>query len=404
MSVMNADTASSRSLQERRSQSKASSRESELVSVASGEWEEPWDRPDTAVISSSDPKTDTYSYTTSFSSYQTSDSNLDPTPSGNEANINKQSFCSLSRLKTKLGRRILRGKGVILVLLLNVLQSMAFFGIVVTVYQFLFGSTFYYSMAGSTVQLILRNTVAKITFPVSGFLADAYFGRHRVIRASLWLLWIALAILSLSISLYGVSDEQWVVTTTRFVLPILALVLISAGTGGFQANLIPFGVDQLEGEPADKLSSYFHWYYWGINLGGFLGFVCMFTLATMLPANMVKSMYSLTAVTTSSLALILHVLLASWFEVDNQTQNPIKLVVNVLWYAATVKRTLPRSRIAFRYGERPPPKIELAKTEYDGIYTHEEVEDVKTFCLILLVNFSLGGYDLTYSGVSIIIS
>ena len=400
MSVKNADTPSARS------GSKASSRESEMISVASGEWEETWGQPQITVIRSSKPTTcaGTGTYAScSYSSSQIDDSNsiaFDPTPSGNETSTKRQSPCSLSRLKTKLGRRVLRGKGVILVLLLNVLQSMTFFGVVETVYQFLFGHTFYYSMAGTAVQLILRNAVAKVTFPVSGFLADVYFGRHRVIRASLWMLWVALAVLSLSVSLNGVSDQQWVITTTRFILPILALALISAGSGGFQANLIPFGVDQLEGVPADKLSSYFHWYYWGINLGGFLGLLCMYMVTAVFPANAVNSMFTLAAVASLTLALILHVLLESWFDVYNQTQNPLKLVVNVLWYAATVKRTSPISRRAFRYGERPPPRIELAKMEYDGIYTHEEVEDVKTFSLILLVNFSLAGYDLTYSGVS----
>jgi len=47
MSIMNTDTASARSPQRRRSVSKASNRESELVSVASGEWEELWGQPHT---------------------------------------------------------------------------------------------------------------------------------------------------------------------------------------------------------------------------------------------------------------------------------------------------------------------------------------------------------------------
>ena len=41
----------------------------------------------------------------------------------------------------------------------------------------------------------------------------------------------------------------------------------------------------------------------------------------------------------------------------------------VVYYAATVKRGIARYRRAFRYGEERKPRIELAKEEFDGIFT-----------------------------------
>ena len=72
--------------------------------------------------------------------------------------------------------------------------------------------------------------------------------------------------------------------------------------------------------------------------------------------------------------------------------------MTVISYATNAKRTAPKSRQAFRYGEIPPPRIDLAKVDYDGNYSHEEVEYVKIFCLIHV----LLGTELAYNGVSLI--
>ena len=86
---------------------------------------------------------------------------------------------------------------------------------------------------------------------------------------------------------------------------------------------------------------------------------------------------------------------------DHDHKNPLKLIVNVLCYAATVKRSVPIYRRSFRYGEERKKRIELAKSNYDGIFTSEEVEDVKTFFRICLVILSLSGSFLTFQLVSI---
>lgn len=85
---------------------------------------------------------------------------------------------------------------------------------------------------------------------------------------------------------------------------------------------------------------------------------------------------------------------------DRQRENPLREVANIVFYAATVKDSPPVNRRAFRYGESRKRRIERAKSRYDGIYTSEEVEDVKTFCKIVLVQFSLGLCFMTYTGVS----
>ena len=45
-----------------------------------------------------------------------------------------------------------------------------------------------------------------------------------------------------------------------------------------------------------------------------------------------------------------------------------------------------------------PGRLDLAKAKYGGPYTHESVENVKTFFRILVVFLGLGGYYFTFSG------
>ena len=69
---------------------------------------------------------------------------------------------------------------------------------------------------------------------------------------------------------------------------------------------------------------------------------------------------------------------------EPKTQNPFKLVYNVLKYA--INNKYPRQRSAFTYCENDPPsRIDLGKNKYGGPFTIEQVEDVKTLFRTLLV-------------------
>ena len=49
-----------------------------------------------------------------------------------------------------------------------------------------------------------------------------------------------------------------------------------------------------------------------------------------------------------------------------------------------------------------PPRIDLSKSKYGGPFTTEEVEDVKTFLLLLLVLVSFFGFHLAGNGYSLL--
>ena len=69
----------------------------------------------------------------------------------------------------------------------------------------------------------------------------------------------------------------------------------------------------------------------------------------------------------------------------------------------TWQHKCPERRSAFTYWEEDiPPRIDLGKSKYGGPFTTEEVEDVKTFLLLLLVLASLFGFHLADNGYSVV--
>ena len=78
-----------------------------------------------------------------------------------------------------------------------------------------------------------------------------------------------------------------------------------------------------------------------------------------------------------STALVMSILSKSTFNKEPVTQNPFKLVYEVIKYA--IKNKQPRCRSAFTYCEDDiPSHIDFGKSKYGGSFTTEQVEDVKT--------------------------
>ena len=315
-----------------------------------------------------------------------------------------------------LYNRLPKGKSVYLVYFIYFLESFAFYGALNGVKQLMIGNVSVVTWAYFVFTLISFST-SRLFYPVAGVLADTYLGRYNVIHIGLWLFWAAFAIIALSLALDNLANVSAVITEK--ILPITAAILLSVGAGSVEATAIPFGVDQLQqGASSDELSSYFYWYYFSRNAGVSLNifvFLALFdTRLYMLPAelrvsdlaknfnyNVMLTIQPLSAILAITIALIVHYCVRNWYYRDRKRENPLRLLINVLYFAATARRQQPKYRRTFRYGEEKKRRIELAKIDFDGIFTGEEVENVKTFCSIMLVIFSLAGYFVSYGAVSV---
>ncbi len=302
-----------------------------------------------------------------------------------------QSFSKYSEYRK---RRTLTGKGVVFVLFLGFLERLAFWGALGNILPAFLEITDHSKAEQTLIQSVLQNIVAQLLYPIAGYISDVWLGRYKAIHASLWVLFIGYSLLAFSFA-FDKSHDDPADSFNRYLLPICFLI-ISIGAAGFQANMIPFGADQIIYTASEQLSSYFYWYYWTRNLAG-ITYIFSISCDNFSHKYRVVAFAALGAGSVT-LALICDVLLKSWLFIDTERRNPMKTVGKVLYFTATAKR--PQIRSAFSVGREPPPRIDLAKERHGGRFSNEDVEDVKTFLRLLVVLVSVAGVLIIYTGVS----
>ena len=285
--------------------------------------------------------------------------------------------------------RWIRSKGAILVLLWNclILNGNVIAGLATP--EFLRLNTVHNKGKVFLLVTLIKALSLTLLYPLAGWVADVYFGRYRVIKVSLWLMWTGTVITSISLCINVLlsPDPRWVHIATQVVLVPMVLVM-EVGRAGFLANAIPFGIDQLSSGSGQQLSGFITWFVLTLyfNLG-----VIHFPFSCPLLASSSDSILLRLLLQTAllSVALILDSFCRHWLAMEPHTSNPFKLVARVLNYARKHKQ--PQFRSAFTYQEDiKPSRIEYAKSSYGGPFTTEQVEDVKTFLRIVSVLIPMG--------------
>ena len=225
-----------------------------------------------------------------------------------------------------------------------------------------------------------------VVYLLAVWFADVYFGRYRVIRASLWLMWISsvLGVISLIIQ-HQVSDSDTVLCYSAL---LLVYIFNNVGFASFLANAVAFGTDQLIESPGEDISAFVDWFVWAwypaeclaVYLVGRVIPVC----ANLDPeSNATALVQSLVPVTALSLALCCDYLFQGCLSIEAERQNPLRTVFGVLKYAASHK--YPPMPSAFsNWEENAPSRLEMCKPKYGGPFVVEKVEDVKS-CLRITV-------------------
>ncbi len=222
-----------------------------------------------------------------------------------------------------------------------------------------------------------------LVFPIAGLLADVYYGRYKVLKVSIWIVWGG-GILSL----LAMTVEKMLPHHRSFkALQILFFIVMLVGLGGFLANIIQFGIDQFVDASSMKLSSYINWCTWVFYLGVAVHLAsraCIYGIYQLVSKYLVPFFLTVT--------LCSDFFCSHWLIKEPTGLNPLKLMYKVLRYA--VKNKFPQQRSAFTYwDDKRYSRIDLAKSKFGGPFTTEQVEDVKTFfrmiILILVVSFSV---------------
>ena len=249
--------------------------------------------------------------------------------------------------------------------------------IVVLVWNFFIASVFNYLIVSLVPHTWEVSTLAwGLTLPFAGWLADICFGRYKVIRWSMWIMWIVSMLATLiSVVEQFVPGHQ---NTFKRVSQILAFIL-AIGFGGYQANSVQFGLDQLQDASTTEITAFIIWYVWTYFSNH---------LIIQFSYNCTKPEYymfvQLIVCTSITVVISSSHFLDSILVKEPVTQNPFILIYKVIKYA--IKNKYPKCRSAFTYCEDElPSRIDFGKSKYGGPFTTEQVEDVKTFLRMIII-------------------
>lgn len=212
-----------------------------------------------------------------------------------------------------------------------------------------------------------------VVFPIAGWLADVFFGRYKVIKIGMFAMWVASILYVIAVIL----KVHMALENYLFMFFTVTVGLLAFAT--FQANLIQFGVDQLNDASSYDISSYISWFAWAFFFGRV---VINYSQKCICKAFTPISTFFGPLILT--LCLCSDILFNGWLVKEPASFNPLKLIFKVLKYAVTNK--YPRLRSAFAYWDGTCySRIDLAKQKYGGPFTEEQVEDVKTFFRIMVI-------------------
>ena len=309
----------------------------------------------------------------STSSYQTGGrSHLIPVTTG-QAPTQRQCYHGIRKIKSK---------GAILVLI----SAFLVYGTVYSVYAMStkghYGSRVLQEGGGAAGVIILI-----IFWPFAGWLADVHYGRYKVIRAGLWLMWVGTLLLGITMIFYPHYDH---IPTVKILLNYAGIlpsaILLIAGFAAFAVNALQFGIDQMPDSSAEEVSAFIHWFVWAMLIGEGIGkltnliYDCTYTENS----KYGQTAQSVIPAAAMSLALCCDFLFRGWLTIEPESQNPLKTVSGVLKYAATHKCAERPSAFTYCEDERPS-RIDFAKGKYGGPFTTEQVEDAKTCGRMLVV-------------------
>ena len=185
-----------------------------------------------------------------------------------------------------------------------------------------------------TIVSIFIALASAIFSPLFGFLADVHFSRCRVLSASICLILVAciivclIAILRLLVTagVWNINLYTHDVQPVAFGLGAVAVLLLLPGITSYQANFIPFGLDQLCDAPSVSLALFIHWVVYADRLGTFViqivdaVYECINTVET--SDGIYILLFSMCLSITVMLVLIIVCLKQCQFNVENQRSNP----------------------------------------------------------------------------------
>lgn len=175
------------------------------------------------------------------------------------------------------------------VLLVEVLERAAFFGVASNLVLYLNSENFQWAGEQASRAALVFLGASYLLAPLGGWLADVYLGRFRAIALSLLLYLVASGLLPATAvsdgrrSFCGDMPESQLApacpsreclrpSPSPYCAPTLyfGLLLLALAASSVRSNLTSFGADQVMDLGRHANRRFFNWFYWSINVGAVL--------------------------------------------------------------------------------------------------------------------------------------
>jgi peptide/histidine transporter 3/4 len=261
--------------------------------------------------------------------------------------------------------------------------------------------------------------VILICYPVIGLLGDIKFTRYKMISYSFWLIFIphclmiVLSIIILSnYSSCSHLNEQYVLGKFHTAFTAIFVIIAMCGKGMFESTALQFGFDQMIEASSSQLSSFIHWYYWGLHLGSIVIHVIMGIIGYCFINCLIEIDCINIGINTAARAVLLSMSVIqfisclimfmflylkkfkNYLKIESTRNNPLKEIVDVLKYGCKHKYPVRRSALTF-YHNSYPARLDHGKVQYGGPFTNEQVENTKTIFRLSALLLSLVGFNLS---------
>ena len=239
--------------------------------------------------------------------------------------------------------------------------------------------------------------LASFLYPLSGFIADTFIGRYRMVLYSLLFLLCGCISFSVGSILYFshiiTAQQATVVHGLKEFVAILLLgfLLTFIGFSGYQSNYIQLGLDQLQDAPSYSLGLFVHAVEWFLTIGLTLLQLIISWCTCSYDQYVIRFLISLPFLFILVLLIFIFVgwWKQQWFHSEPVRHNPYKTVFQVIKFAWRHKYPVQYSAFS-ESDDKEPSRLDYAKEVYGGPFTTEQVEDVRTFLKIIVVLLSLG--------------
>ena len=222
--------------------------------------------------------------------------------------------------------------------------------------------------------------------PIAGWLADVRYGNLKVFRFGALLFFVSTVLNCICL----VIKEEGIHPTVTMVATTAAVLGAYLGGSACVVTALQLGLDQMPDASSDNIISFIKWFIFSALFGEWISDIILNRVfcAFVDPDNdfIFFSLYPVLAM--SILCCSLFLLAPKWLIIEPKSPQSLKIIYQVLKFAAKHKTPLNRSALTY-WEEDVPSRMDLGKSRYGGPFTTEQVEDVKTLFKIIVIQIPL---------------